>query len=250
MNAEQAAVEKSCFTRKSPFFIISAFLRRVISGNIPFIMNLDTLKDALRRWSGMTGAFSRLQEESWPCEIEGLQGGMHAFFLSEYARLNAGLLVVVVPTEKDVEVVHADLELGGLESTVLPWWGSIAYRPVATGSSVFGERAAALATMCASAAPRSEALSVIVMTERAFLTPLPPPEYVASLLSVVTVGSSFDPASFASTLSGQGYVRVPRVTVRGEFALRGEVLDVFLPGEPYAYRIVFDFDRVEKDLPL
>ena len=41
-------------------------------------------------------------------------------------------------------------------------------------------------------------------------------------------------------------MRVPRVTVRGEFTLRGEVLDIFMPGEEFAHRIVFDFDEVEQ----
>jgi transcription-repair coupling factor (superfamily II helicase) len=34
--------------------------------------------------------------------------------------------------------------------------------------------------------------------------------------------------------------------VRGEFALRGEVLDIFMAGEQTACRIVFDFDVIEK----
>ncbi|HUX14493.1 MAG TPA: transcription-repair coupling factor, partial [Spirochaetia bacterium] len=40
--------------------------------------------------------------------------------------------------------------------------------------------------------------------------------------------------------------RVPKVSVRGEYALRGEVLDVFVPGAEEPVRTVFDFDRVEE----
>ena len=215
-------------------------------------MGIETLSNEIRRWSGMTGVFRRLEENRWPCEIEGLQGGLHAFFLSEFARNEPGLLVLVVPTEKDVEILHSDLELGGLDSIVFPWWGSIAYRPVAPGAAVFGERAAALARLCprASGGTKDPGIArgtrVLVMTERALLTPVPPPDYFASLVTEIAVGQSFDPTAFAGKLSAQGYVRVPRVTVHGEFALRGEVLDVFLPGEAYAYRIVFDFDTVGK----
>ena len=32
----------------------------------------------------------------------------------------------------------------------------------------------------------------------------------------------------------------------GEFALRGEVLDVFMPGDDQAYRVVFDYERIAK----
>ena len=84
------------------------------------------------------------------------------------------------------------------------------------------------------------------MTQRAFLTPVPPPEYFASLLTTIRKGDTFDSASLAERLASFGYTRVPRVTVHGEFALRGEVFDVFMPGETEAHRIVFEFDTVEQ----
>ena len=41
-----------------------------------------------------------------------------------------------------------------------------------------------------------------------------------------------------------GYIRVPKVSVCGEFSLRGEVLDIFLPCDEHATRIIFDFDEI------
>jgi transcription-repair coupling factor (superfamily II helicase) len=38
---------------------------------------------------------------------------------------------------------------------------------------------------------------------------------------------------------------VPRVSIPGEFALRGEVLDIFLSGHEAALRVVFEFDKVQ-----
>ncbi|MDC7124537.1 MAG: transcription-repair coupling factor, partial [Spirochaetales bacterium] len=48
------------------------------------------------------------------------------------------------------------------------------------------------------------------------------------------------------TLISYGYSRVPRVSVHGEFALRGEVLDIFPAGKDNPVRIVFEFDEVEE----
>ena len=43
------------------------------------------------------------------------------------------------------------------------------------------------------------------------------------------------------------YLRVPRVSSPGEFALRGEVLDVGVPGKDGdAVRVVFEFDEIEE----
>ena len=85
-----------------------------------------------------------------------------------------------------------------------------------------------------------------VISQRALLTPVPPADYVKSLVFTIKKGQTFDPTNVAEKLSQLGYLRVPRVTVRGEFTLRGEVLDIFMPGEEFAHRIVFDFDEVEE----
>ncbi len=193
----------------------------------------------------MAGVFSRLNENTWPLEIEGIHGGLQAFFLSGYTASFPGRLVIVVPTEKEIEALSSDLELTGTDYETLPWWGTMAYRPAAQNAPVFGERAAALARLSASAAG-SPSESILVLTQRAFLTPLPPPDYFRSLLTTLRVGDSIDPAALAERLASFGYTRVPRVTVRGEFALRGEVLDLFMSGAEEAHRVVFEFDTVEQ----
>jgi transcription-repair coupling factor (superfamily II helicase) len=205
-------------------------------------MSCEILKTAIHRWPAMTGVLSRLKEGAWPYEIEGVQGGLHGFFLAEYLESDSGRLVIVVPTEKEIESLAADLDVAGAEYDILPWWGTMAYRPVARGAVVFGERAARLAELCSPVRSKR----VLVMTERAFLTPVPPPEYFSGLLARIRKGDRFDSAELAERLARFGYTRVPRVTVHGEFALRGEVFDVFMPGETAAHRVVFEFDTVEE----
>ena len=39
---------------------------------------------------------------------------------------------------------------------------------------------------------------------------------------------------------------VARTSIRGEFSLRGEILDVFPPDIEFAVRIVFEYDRIEQ----
>ncbi|HHU37559.1 MAG TPA: transcription-repair coupling factor [Treponema sp.] len=188
----------------------------------------------------MKSVLTRLKNDPWPQELYGVQGGLHAFFLAEYLDAFPGNLVLVVPTEKEIDSLAADLDLAGVEYEVFPWWGTIAYRPVAPGANVFGQRAARIAHLC-----EQDSSRVLIMTQRAFCTPVPPPDYFFSLLTKLSIGDSFDSSGLAETLTLQGYLRVPRVTVHGEFALRGEVLDIYMPGESVAHRIVFDFDTIE-----
>ena len=219
----------------------------------------------------MQDAFSALQEGRFPYHIHGLSGGIFAFFLAEYVRHFNAHLCIVVPTEKEIEELRADLDIAGLQAQVLPWWGNMAYRPVQNSAPVFAERAQVLAELCAGAAvSNASALNapvlnsavskaaesnstvhrVTVMTQRAFLTPVPPPEYLKELTCTLQKGKDIDTEKIAELLIQWGYTRVPRVSVRGEFALRGEVLDVCAAAnkgsQHTAYRIQFDFFTVEK----
>ena len=209
----------------------------------------------------MENAFSSLKEGRFPYHIYGLSGGIFAFFLAEYVRRFGSNLCIVVPTEKEIEELRADLDIAGLQAQVLPWWGNMAYRPVQNSAPVFAERAQMLAELCAgapitdstasgSAASETAANTVTVMTQRAFLTPVPPPDYLKTLTCTLYKGKEIDTEKIASLLVQWGYTRVPRVSVRGEFALRGEVLDVCAAAnkgsQHTAYRIQFDFNTIEK----
>ncbi|MDD7275958.1 MAG: transcription-repair coupling factor [Treponema sp.] len=176
---------------------------------------------------------------------------MTAFLLAEYlASKKARPCVVVVSGEREAQDFALDLKAANelIEVWSLPWWGTVPYRTVPLAAPVFGQRASALAALASMNQWRQDEGNlppVFVVTQRALQTPVPPPEYIRSLLFSLKVKDSFDPTALAAHLVEQGYLRVPRVTVRGEFTLRGEVLDIFLPGDEVAHRIVFDFDQIE-----
>ncbi len=241
----------------------------------------DLLQNEIHSWDEMKKLILSLEKNVYPQEIEGIQNGLYGFFIAEYINskkaaamrsLQYGTkvpaacdtdLIIVVPTEKDAEALYTDFKgafppqkdnkTGETENPVVinkfSWWGLVPYRPASKGSLVFGERAAFLAKLASrkdKAFAKNEKPCIFVMTQRAFLTPVPPPEYEKSLLFSISKGDRFDPQSLAERLVQNGYVRVPRVTVKGEFTLRGEVLDIYMPGEDFAHRITFDFDTVDK----
>ena len=187
---------------------------------------------------------NNLNLEKFPTEIHGFQGSISGFFLAEYVKTYKKDIFVVLPSEKEVLDIQTDIESTSFsgEVLVLPWWGTVPYRSVAKGSVIFGQRSSVLAKM----AFPSENSRIFLIPQRSFMTPVPSPEYSKSNVFSVKVGEDFDPVKLSETLIKNGYIRVPRVTVRGEFALRGEVLDVFMPGEELAHRIVFDFDTIEQ----
>lgn len=222
---------------------------------------LSLPENKIASWQELRRVISSMHAEdaSYPKQIEGLQGALYSFFLAEYARSSKKDMVIIAPSEKDVQEIAVDLRTFNIKREILtlPWWGTVPYRSAAKGSVVFGERASVLAKLAESSfSSDDDAVSgntvyreeprIFIIPQRAFQTPVPDPEYERKLIFKIKKGVDFDPIKLSERLAEQGYIRVPRVTVRGEFTVRGEVLDIFMPGEETAHRIVFDFDTIEQ----
>ena len=123
-----------------------------------------------------------------------------------------------------------------------PWWGLLPYASASPLPAVFGERAGVLAELVT--AP--EQIDILVTSIRALLTPVPPPDYLRERVFRVAVGSDLDPIEVEEQLVTLGYVRVPRVSIHGEFSVKGEVIDIYPYDREHAVRAVLDFDTVEE----
>ncbi|MCL2266924.1 MAG: transcription-repair coupling factor, partial [Treponema sp.] len=182
---------------------------------------------------------SALKEDLFPVDIEGCEGSLCSFIAAHTYNITKGRLFLIVPGEETALDLMQDLKLSGIPCVKFPWWGTAPYRELTAQAAIFGERAKALYEL----AENKDGITIIPI--RALLNPLPPAEYIKSLLVTLKPEGQIDTASLAKTLASFGYTRVPRVQVCGEFALRGEVLDIFMGGDEQAFRVLFDFDKVE-----
>jgi len=190
-------------------------------------------------------------EGKFPLEIEGCEGAFGAMLMANIYSARPGRYFIVIPQETDAAEFAADLASLGdsprFPCLQFPGWGVAPYRELAPLSAVFGDRIRALSELAMGGT------GIVVIPQRAFLSPLPPPDYIKSLLISIRPDAKIDTAGLARKLISYGYIRVPRVQVRGEFALRGEVLDIFMGDEDEAgaesavaaFRVLFDFDKVE-----
>ncbi|MDR2491296.1 MAG: transcription-repair coupling factor [Spirochaetaceae bacterium] len=177
-------------------------------------------------------------------DIIGAEGTLPAILTAAFYRTHGRPAVVVLPTERDAAVMAADLAAFGVNAHLFPWWGAVPYHLLAPSSPVFAARARLLAGLAAPSAALQPPL--VLTSQRAFISPLPPPDSVRKNLFTLRPGGAIDTAALAKLLAGWGWSRVGRVQLTGEFALRGEVLDVLPPGGGNcAYRVLFDYDAVE-----
>ena len=202
-------------------------------------------------------------DSAFPCQVSGLRGSLPSFFIAQFIEqtiINAVHdrqynnkirqfqqdYVVVVQGQKEADEVESDilsLCQGKVQTIKFPWWGMIPYRPCAKGSVIFGERAWVLSKMAVKN-PVDELPRIFIVTQRSLLSAVSPVSYIRELSIVLRKGQEIDVESLVSRLSALGYLRVPRVGMKGEFAVRGEVLDIFLCGEESAHRITFDFETI------
>ena len=87
--------------------------------------------------------------------------------------------------------------------------------------------------------------SVIVTTSQAMLYKLPPRERFADACCVLNLGDEIDPDDVAAMLIRGGYQNVELVEVKGEFARRGDILDVYPLTLDTPVRIEFFGDEID-----
>ncbi|MBY3554732.1 transcription-repair coupling factor [Modestobacter lapidis] len=158
----------------------------------------------------------------------------------------AGVPVLVVTAgERDADAV-ADLlrcVVPDRRVEVFPAWETLPHERLSPRADTVGRRLAVLRDL---AHPGDGgAVDVLVAPVRSVLQPLSPG--LGDLVPVeLRAGQSADLDEVARALSDAAYTRVELVEKRGEFAVRGGLLDVFPPTEQHPVRVEFWGDEVDE----
>ncbi len=200
----------------------------------------NTLTSHFKVNSSFNTLLDYVNSGQFPVHLTGIRGNYLAGMIQHLISLSGKKGLIVVSSEKEAQDLVKDLSLFHDNVSLMPWWGTMLYKGVSPQASIFGRRVKTLYEMMDSEN------CIYVASLRTFLSYLPPSDYLKSLALTISVGKELDPVYLEKRLQEYGYLRVPRVSVPGEFALRGEVLDIFLPGYEEAVRIVFEFDEVEE----
>ena len=130
-------------------------------------------------------------------------------------------LWLVCEGHRQRERLAAELELWGIDAADLPEMPA-----ELDGGQLADPEAAALRLQVLDTAAKNEAC-IILCGPDAFAQPAPSPAALAGSRIVVRQGSDADPLDLTAKLAAHGYDRVTTVQGRGQFAMRGGILDVF-----------------------
>src|SRR3954447_10671646 len=165
---------------------------------------------------------------------------------SSAERGGAGVPVLVVTAgERDADAVADQLRcfLPDRRTEVFPAWETLPHERLSPRADTVGRRLAVLRDLTHPG--QGGAIDVLVAPVRSVLQPLAPG--LGELTPVeLKPGDTAELDDVARALADAAYTRVELVEKRGEFAVRGGLLDVFPPTEPHPVRVEFWGDEVDE----
>ncbi|WP_328970098.1 transcription-repair coupling factor [Streptomyces sp. NBC_00239] len=171
------------------------------------------------------------------------------FAVAALARRTERTVLAVTATGREAEDLAAALRslLPADEVVDYPSWETLPHERLSPRSDTVGRRLAVLRRLAHPSKddPAAGPISVVVAPIRSVLQP-----QVQGLGDLVPVslrhGQSADLGEVTEALAAAAYARVELVEKRGEFAVRGGILDVFPPTEEHPLRVEFWGDDVEE----
>ncbi len=164
--------------------------------------------------------------------------GLRAFLAVGLAAAAEAPVLAVVPGERDAEELVDDAELFTDRVIGLPAWETLPFEHVSPNVVTMARRSEARYRLANGGPGTLVVGSVRAVTQRLSPSPVNP--------VVVAAGDQVDRDALIEILADLGYHRTDRVESRGEFAVRGGIVDVFPAQGTQPARVDFWGDTVEE----
>ncbi|MBI5428609.1 MAG: transcription-repair coupling factor [Nitrospinae bacterium] len=192
----------------------------------------------------------RLEGNESVVSVEGLHGASRALFLAQLLNATGAAhsmrpLLIVVRDQITGESLLGDLQYflqrEKLKETprFFPAWELLPYERLSPLSEISGERLEILDRLANGSCP------LLIAPVEALMQYVLPRSVLKKLTYLVRKGDSVEREFLHACLVDNGYSRNSLVEERGEFSLRGDILDIFPPAGLNPARVEFFGDEVE-----
>jgi transcription-repair coupling factor (superfamily II helicase) len=181
--------------------------------------------------------------------VQGLQGGARAYALSLIAESRGRPLMIVSPTAREAENLYDDLAFFLSEERSLPplrrrlhlfpSWEVLPFEKLSPHPDNVAARLEGLYKLIEESAP------VLIATPAAMMQKVIPKEQFKQSYLYLVAGQELARERLLQHLTRWGFQNVPLVEERGDFSVRGGIVDIFSPGYARPLRLEFDGDRLE-----
>jgi transcription-repair coupling factor (superfamily II helicase) len=205
----------------------------ILDGIIAALSRAKTFENALR--SATRSADFSL--------VDGLRAPLLAGLLTRKG--GPRMALAIVATGRESEALRRSLASYLPDATIVefPAWETLPHERLSPSAETVGKRIAALRALTTW---DGTSTFVLVASVRAALQPLADNLTSIAPVELVRGGRGYDLAHLSRSLVDLAYTRVDMVTRRGEFAVRGGIVDVFAPTDEHPLRLEFFGDELEQ----
>lgn len=200
------------------------------------------------RWQDVATALSQGVRE---IRLQGLTPGAAAYVLMQIYQQTGRPFLLITPDLSSQETFLQDLAFygGWQKSQASPPWPPIlsfpAHELLAFRTLSFDAEVSCARVGAAFAALTAKEPFFLAAPGLALREPLPPAAVLRQAWTYVLAGAELDRQAFLEKLAAGGYERRPLVEERGEFSVRGGIIDLFPPLYQQPVRLEFWGEEVE-----
>ena len=181
--------------------------------------------------------------------IQGLQGGARAFVVALSAARAQRPALIVAASARDAENLYDDLAFfTGEERAMAPFrrrlhlfpsWEILPFESLSPHPDNLAGRLEGLYKLVEESAP------ILISTPAALMQRVIPRDILKQSYLYLVAGQDLAREPLLEHLIQWGFQNVPLVEERGDFSVRGGIVDVFSPGYARPLRLEFDGDRLD-----
>ena len=186
---------------------------------------------------------SRILKADTPLTLAQVARGAQPLVMADLARASTGRAVFIAPDDSAMRAIvdAAAFFAPELEVIEFPAWDSLPYDRASPALSISARRLSALFRLQAGKAKAQ----LVVTTANAVLQRVLSPFRIRENVREFKPGMEIGRESLGLLLQKQGYGRTDTVIDKGEYAVRGSIVDIFPSGMDEALRLDFFGDELE-----
>ena len=186
---------------------------------------------------------SRILKADTPLTLAQVARGAQPLVMADLARASTGRAVFIAPDDSAMRAIvdAAAFFAPELEVIEFPAWDSLPYDRASPALSISARRLSALFRLQAGKAKAQ----LVVTTANAVLQRVLSPFRIRESVREFKPGMEIGRESLGLLLQKQGYGRTDTVIDKGEYAVRGSIVDIFPSGMDEALRLDFFGDELE-----
>lgn len=180
-----------------------------------------------------------IKEKKFPVGIYGVSESARAYLISALFGKEKDSLFIFASKDMDAKNLYEDLLLYESEVYYFPAKDVVFYNIDAVSGDLRWERLKVMKAL------QNNKKKIVVTTIEALASLYAPYDFFTDYHMTLTKGMEISLKDMGKKLTSAGYVRVELVEGKGEYALRGGILDVFPPDGVLPYRVELFGDEID-----